>query len=69
MWNDQREKMLLSQTQAQQVAGMAKGETRTERYERERNYLNERLALLDEAIAALKSNPETERIINLLDAL
>jgi hypothetical protein len=43
--------------------------TRLERYHYEKRNLEQRIALLDEAIAALKSNPETERIINLLDAL
>ena len=43
--------------------------TRLERYQNERRMFEQRIALLDEAIAALKSNPETERIINLLDAL
>ena len=43
--------------------------TRLEQYEAQKRVMLERIALLDQAIAALKSNPETERIINLLDAL
>ena len=64
------EQMKVSESAGMIGAGQSpKQMTRMERYQHERRMHEQRIALLDEAIAALKSNPETERIINLLDAL
>jgi len=41
----------------------------TERLESERTGLTERIARLDEAITALKSNPDVERLINIITRL